>query len=110
MLSLGRLAQQGYWNDLRADTGKLFFPDKTQTTRSHTQLHKEETLFFVKETMVAPLTTAGVSDEVAQEIQMPVEPQMLEDVEEPMPARPATLRDPGTPEQIVMEKQSDTFS
>ena len=37
-------------------------------------------------------------------------PQMLEDVEEPMPARPATLRDPGTPDQIVMTAQSDTLS
>ena len=54
--------------------------------------------------MVAPLTTAGVSDEVAQEIPMPVGPQMLEDVEEPMPARHATLRDPGTPDRIVMEQ------
>ena len=52
--------------------------------------------------MVAPLTTAGVSDEVAQELQLPVGPQMLDDVEEPMPARPATLKDPGTPDQIVM--------
>ena len=43
--------------------------------------------------MVAPLTTAGVSDEVAQELQVPVGPQMLEDVEEPMPDRPATLRE-----------------
>ena len=34
--------------------------------------------------MVAPLTTTGVSDEVAQEIQMPVGAQMLEDDEEPM--------------------------
>ena len=56
--------------------------------------------------MVAPLTTAGVSDEVAQELQMPRGPQMLEDVEEPMPARPATLRDPGTPDQIVTEQHS----
>ena len=39
--------------------------------------------------MVAPLSTAGVSDEVAQELQMPMGPQMLEDVEEPMPARSA---------------------
>ena len=39
---LGRLAQQGYWSDLRADTGTLFCPDNTQTKRSHTQLHKEE--------------------------------------------------------------------
>ena len=58
--------------------------------------------------MVAPLTTAGVSDEVAQEIQMPVGPQMLEDVEEPMLARPATLRDPGTPDQIVTEQHNPT--
>ena len=49
---LGRLAQQGYWSDLRADTGTLFFPDNTQTKRSHTQLLKEESLFFVKGTMV----------------------------------------------------------
>ena len=47
--------------------------------------------------LVAPLTTAGVSDEVAQELQLATGPQMLEDVGEPMPARPATLRDPGTP-------------
>ena len=58
--------------------------------------------------LVAPLSTAGVSDEVAQELQMPMGPQMLEDVEEPMLARPATLRDPGTPDQIVMEQHSLT--
>ena len=58
--------------------------------------------------MVAPLSTAGVSDEVAQELQMPVGPQMLEDVEEPMPARPATLKDPGTPDQNVMEQHNLT--
>ena len=39
ILSLGRLAQRGYWSDLRADIGTLFFPDETQTKRSHTQLH-----------------------------------------------------------------------
>ena len=33
---------------------------------------------------------------------------MLEDVEEPMPARPATHRDPGTPDQIVMEQHNLT--
>ena len=32
---------------------------------------------------------------------MPMGPQMLEDVEEPMPARPATLRDPGTPDSLT---------
>ena len=58
--------------------------------------------------LVAPLSTAGVSDELAQELQMPMGPQTLEDVEEPMLARPATLRDPGTPDQIVMEQHSLT--
>ena len=100
--------QQGYSSDLRADTGTLFSPDKIQTKRSHTQLHTEESLFCVKGMMVAPLSTAGVSDEVAQELQMPIGPQMLEDVEEPMPARPATLKDPGTPDQIVMEQHNLT--
>ena len=74
------------------------FLTKIQTKRSHTQLHKEESFFFVKLMTVAPLSTAGVSDEVAQELQMPMCPQMLEDVEEP--ARPAALKDPGTPDQI----------
>ena len=54
--------------------------------------------------MVTPLSKAGVSDEVAQELQMPIGPQMLDDVEEPMPARPATLKDPGTPDRIVMKQ------
>ena len=46
ILSLGCLTQQGYWSDLRADTGTLFFPDKIHTKHSQTQLHKEESLFF----------------------------------------------------------------
>ena len=108
ILSLGCLAQQGYWSDLRADTGRLFFPDKIQTKHSQTQWHKDESLFLVKGMMFAPLSTAGVSDEVAQELQMPIGLQMLEDVEEPMRAHSATLRDPGTPDQIVMEQHSLT--
>ena len=77
ILSLGCLAQQGYWSDLHASNGTLFFPDKIQTKHSQTQLHKEESLFFVKGMLVAPLSTAGVSDEVAQELEMPMGPQML---------------------------------
>ena len=34
ILSLGCLAQQGCWSDLRADTGTLFFPDRTQTQQT----------------------------------------------------------------------------
>ena len=49
-----------------------------------------------------------MSDEVAQELQVPMGPQMLEDVEEPMLARLATLRDPCTPDRIVMEQYSLT--
>ena len=56
ILSLGRLAQQEYWSDLRADTGTLFFPDKTQTKRTVAQGRE----FVLCQTMVAPLTTAGV--------------------------------------------------
>ena len=107
ILSLGCLAQHEYWSDLRADTGTLFLPDKIRTKHSQTQLHKEERLFFV-DMLVAPLSTVAVSGEVAQELQMPMGPQMLEDVEVPMPALPATLRDPGTPDQIVMEQHSLT--
>ena len=107
ILSLGCLGQQEYWSDLRVDSGTLFSPDKTQTKRSQTQLPKEESLFFVKGMLVAPLSTAGVSDEVAQELQMPMGPHMLEDVEEPMLARPATLRDPGNRDGTA---QSDTLS
>ena len=97
ILSFGRLAQQGYWSALRTDTGTLFFPYKIQTKHSQTQLHKEESLFFVKGML-----------KVAQELQMPIGPQMLEDVEEPMLARPAILKDPGTPDRIVMEQYSLT--
>ena len=39
---------------------------------------------------------------------MPIGPQVLDDVEEPTPARPATLKDPGTPDQIVMDQHSLT--
>ena len=95
-------------SDLRADTGTLFFLDKIQTKHSQTQLHMEESLFFVKGMLIAPLSTAGVSDEVAKELQMPIGPQMLDDVEEPMLARLATLKDPGTPDQIAMERHSLT--
>ena len=79
-------------------TGTVLFPDKIHTKHSQTQLYKEESLFFVKEMLIAP----------AQELQMPMSPQMLEDVEEPMLARSATLRDPGTPDQIVTEQHSLT--
>ena len=65
-------------------------------------------MFFVKGMLVAPLSIAGVSDEVAQVLQMPICPQILDDVVEPMPARPATLRDPGTADQNVMEQHSQT--
>ena len=73
-----------------------------QTHHSPTHLFKEESLFFVKGMLMAPLSPAGVSDEVAQELQMPIGPQASEDVEESMPARLATLNDPGTPDQIVL--------
>ena len=59
----------GYWSDLRAHPGTLFFPDKIQTKHSQTQLHKEESSFFVKGMMVAPCRQLGVSDDLDQEVQ-----------------------------------------
>ena len=40
----------------------------------------------------APLTRAGVSEEVAQELHMPVGPQILEDVEEPIEIQALPIR------------------
>ena len=57
---------------------------------------------------MAPLVTAGVSDGVAQELEMPTGPQALEDVDGPMPSRLATHQDPGTPDQIVLDQHSLT--
>ena len=57
---------------------------------------------------MALLVTLGVSDDVAQELQMSIGPQALDDVEEPMPARPATLKDPGILDQIVLDQRSLT--
>ena len=105
-LSLGCLAQHGYWIDLRADIGTLFFLDKIQTQHNQTQLHKEERLLFVKGMLMASLVAAGVSDDVAQESQVPIGPHMLDDLGEPMPARPATLKDPGALDQLVLDQHS----
>ena len=81
ILYLGCLAQQD-WSDLRADTGTLFFPDGT---RSNAGAQGREFILCQRDDSCA-LSTAGVSDEVAQELQMPIGPQML-DVEEPVPIK-----------------------
>ena len=52
---------------------------------------KKRVCSLSKKMLMAPLVTTGVSDDVAQELQMPISPQALDDVEEPMPSRPATL-------------------
>ena len=104
ILSPGCLAQQIFVQTLLHCS---FLTRSGRNTAKHS-CTKKRVYSLSQGMMVAPLTTAGVSDEVAQEIQMPVGPQMLEDVEEPMLARPATL----TPDQIVMEPHSliDTLS
>ena len=94
ILSLGCLAKQGYWSDLRADTGTLYFPDNSQVPSQN-----EGSSFFVRGKLISPLQATGVTDDVPQELQMPIGPRALSDVEEPMPSRPATLRDPDTPDQ-----------
>ena len=59
---------------------------------------------------MAPLVTAGVSDEVAQEFQTPIGPHTLGDVKEPTPDHPATFKDPSTPAQIVLDQHNLTLS
>ena len=71
ILSLGCLAQQGYWNELCADTVTL-------TQYSQTQLHMEERVLCHRD--------ADGALDVAQELQMPIGPQALDDEEEPMPS------------------------
>ena len=58
---LGCLAQQEYWSDLRADIGTLFFPDMIQTNHSQSQLHKEESLFFLSKRHTACTDAHSVS-------------------------------------------------
>ena len=55
---------------LSRGTGVIFAQtlDKIQMKHSQTQLHREESLFFVKGMLVAPLLTVGVSDEVASRV------------------------------------------
>ena len=103
-VSLSLLSRSAWYrSDLRTD-----FIDGIQTQHSQTQLHKGESVFFVKGRLMAPLVTACVSDDVAQEFQMPLGPQALEDVEEPLLSRPATLEDLGTLDQIVLDQHSMT--
>ena len=99
ILSLGCLAQQGHWSDLRADTGTLFFMTRSRRKIAKHSCKRKTYCSSLKGMLIAPLSTTGVSDEVAQELQMPIGSQKLEDVEEPMLARLATLRDPDTPDQ-----------
>ena len=72
-----------------------FLTEFEHNTAKHSSSHKEDSLFFVKVMLMSPLMTAVASDDVAQEIQMPIDPQALEDVEEPMLSRPVSLKDPG---------------
>ena len=65
-------------------------------------------MFFVKGMLMAPVVTAGVRDDVAPKLQMPIGPQALEDLEEPMASRPGTLKDPLTPDQVVLDQHSLT--
>ena len=104
MLSFGCLAEQESWSDLRVDTGTLFLQDRIQT-----QLHEEGCLFFIKVVLMSTLVaTAGVSDGVTQQLQMPIGPQALEDVEQLMPSRPATLKNHGTHDPIVLARHNLT--
>ena len=73
--------------------------------KQNTVAHRRSFVLRQKDALMAPLVTAGVGTDVAQKLQMPTGRQALEDVEEPMPSRPVTCKDPGTPDQIVLEQR-----
>ena len=52
-----------------------YFPDN-----SRTPLHNKGNLFFVQGKLISLLKATGVSDDVAQELQMPIGPQAVSDV------------------------------
>ena len=92
----GCLAKHVCWSDLRADMGTLSVPDNSQI-----QLHNKLSLLFNQGQLMSPLTATGVNEE----LHMPIGPQALD---EPMASRPATLRDPSTPDEIVVDRNSLT--
>ena len=55
----------------------FFLFDRIKTQLSQPQLHKEESLFFVKRMLMGSLVTNDVSDDIAQELQMPIGPQAI---------------------------------
>ena len=108
-LSLGCLAQQGYWSDLRADTDALFFPNKIQTHHSQTTLAQGREFVLCQRGCWWRLADRWCEGRFRSRVTDADWPQMLDDVEEPMPARPTTLKDPGTLDQIVLDQHSLTL-
>ena len=49
------------------------------------------------------MTATAVSDDVAQELHIPIGLQTISDVDELMHSNPASFRDPVSPDQIVVE-------
>ena len=58
--------------------------------------------------LMPPLVTAGVSADVAQELQMPIGPEAPGYEEEPMRSRSATLKGPGIPDHTVLGQHNLT--
>ena len=50
-----------------------------------------------------------MSDDVAQKLHIPIGVQAMSDVDELMPSRPATPRNPVSPDQIVVEYDMLTY-
>jgi hypothetical protein len=94
ILSLGELTRKGYWSDLRAQEGRLYAPSGRSIP-----LHKKGNLYYLKMRMIAPVLEEMEAGRVAA----PVRPVAIEDVDDATQARPATLKDPGSPEPGVIE-------
>ena len=83
------LVSAGYWSDLRAHTGTLFL------TRS-----RRNSFVLCERDVGCAVVDRWGEWRVTQELPMLIGPQMLDDVEEPKPAPPATLKDPDNLDRI----------
>ena len=102
----------GYCSDLRADTQvHCSILTKSRPVTAKHSCTMKRVCRLSKKMLMAPLVTAGVSDEVAQEFQTPIGPHALEDVEEPTPDHPCNIqRSRQSCSNRAGSAQSDTFS
>jgi len=112
VIAQGRLLRQGFKTKFEQNKGTLIDPKTGQSTH----LVPHDDLFFLRGRLVAPIEAGAIADEsminlgdeTAAAFSLPQGPQPIDEVEEPEPVRPATLRSPGAPEPQEIEMHNLT--